>query len=890
MPLHPIENAKKVYLAKVVPWPQTPDDGYIDIIWSQPSLNGSGKKLRWTGRAVKTLDEAVRTVEWINKQPDTVGVYACLSRQRLAEEKISKLGNKYLEAKRSQENAIELKSLFVDIDFDDYSSPDEAIKELERFLRESALPKPNVIVRSGNGLHVYHTFNRPLPVGEWSVLAHALVNAIKQHGLKADTGCTIDAARVLRIPQTLNKKREEPRPVVLQGAAEFDYSVEILEKALAPYKTQLPALPVSSEITIPAPSPSVIAKLKFLDDGPLGAGIESQYPPFKLTDLAVECAFIRDAIATGGASYKNPLWSLTTLVATFTEGGRADAHAMASGHAEYAKETTDALYDRKTREKAEKSLGWPHCKTISAQGCTACQTCKHFAAGKTPFHFLDRTQPSAHLQQGERIETGTDVNSFADPWAEFVGPPFPLSILPSPLASFVDAEHRAMGADPSAIAMAALTAFGSAIHAETHVGVGEGWDEKPILWTALVGPPSAMKSPIIQKVTAPLRKIDHQRDWVWRQKVATWNQTKAGGTNPGPYPAKARRLLIQDATPEKVAEILSRDPAGALMMQDELAGWLAGFERYNVGQSARAFHLSCWNGGLFLRDRIGQGTRDDHAEIRVDNLALSVLGGIQPDKLAAIRDLTSDGLLQRFLPVLMRAPKRGDESYPVSAAENNYAKLIEMVQGAYPPIRYRFAPDAASVRRGVLDQLFSLEQVEGFSSALIGAIGKLRGYYARLALTLHVAAEHSAMMQNQSLAPGRDILRETAEAAEKLLFDFLLPHIFGLYDVIGNGGNERETVRAIASFVLASDKDRLRPSDMTSGVRRLRGEPQNKIAEWASRFCAMGWLAPETENTPTPSAWLVVPGLREHFAQRREQARIARAHAHAILKAGGARP
>src|SRR5262245_26286927 len=59
-------------------------------------------------------------------------------------------------------------------------------------------------------------------------------------------------------------------------------------------------------------------------------------------------------------------------------------------------------------------------------------------------------------------------------------------------------------------------------------------------------------------------------------------------------------------------------------------------------------------------------------------------------------------------------------------------------------------------------------------------------------------------------------------------------------------------VRSIGSFILASDKDRLRPSDFTAGVRGLRGEPQHKIAEWASRFVAMGWLQPEDENKRRP--------------------------------------
>ena len=56
------------------------------------------------------------------------------------------------------------------------------------------------------------------------------------------------------------------------------------------------------------------------------------------------------------------------------------------------------------------------------------------------------------------------------------------------------------------------------------------------------------------------------------------------------------------------------------------------------------------------------------------------------------------------------------------------------------------------------------------------------------------------------------------------------------------------------------------------------------------RFCAMGWLQPE-EGKPgvPPKAWLVVSGLREHFAERRKQAQTARAAARAILQGGGSR-
>ena len=68
------------------------------------------------------------------------------------------------------------------------------------------------------------------------------------------------------------------------------------------------------------------------------------------------------------------------------------------------------------------------------------------------------------------------------------------------------------------------------------------------------------------------------------------------------------------------------------MVHDELAGWLGSFDRYSTGQSSRAFYLTSWNGGTFLKDRVGRGKHDADAEIRVENLALCVLGGIQPDR------------------------------------------------------------------------------------------------------------------------------------------------------------------------------------------------------------------------------------------------------------------
>ena len=551
------------FLARAVPW-CAQGESYINVTWSE--VNPGTEKPIFSGRACRTIDDAMRALSWIMLQPGKREIFVCMSSQRTAQEKTSRTGHQYLAPVRNQQNVVALKSLYLDIDFKGgahgYDVPDDAVKALGNFLKVTGLPGPSMIVKSGGGLHVHFTLSRALPRAEWQPLANALAQAGKRHGLKADYQVTIDLARLLRIPGTENNKQNTPRPVILVGnPPEIDYPVERLGEALEPYRAALPTTQQAqslnySEFLPPRPALAGVSDLS--------AGIEkSEYPPIHLDDLARECGFIGEAIATGGQANFNPMWNLTTLVATFTDDARNDAHRMGNRHPGYTKTSTDEFFDRKAREKDQRGLEFPTCATISATGSKACQTCPHFSKGKSPLSALPR-----------EVAPPAEPPAYADPYADFAGPSFPVAILPPVLADFVEAQRQAMGADPSALAMAALTALAGAIHAETKIKVGDGWVEPPIIWTALIGPPSAMKSPIIDKVIKPLRKTDAARDAAWRRQRALWEQAKVAGSKPGPCPPKPARGLLQDATAEKVAEILSRDAAGSLMAQDELAGWL----------------------------------------------------------------------------------------------------------------------------------------------------------------------------------------------------------------------------------------------------------------------------------------------------------------------------
>ena len=105
--------------------------------------------------------------------------------------------------------------------------------------------------------------------------------------------------------------------------------------------------------------------------------------------------------------------------------------------------------------------------------------------------------------------------------------------------------------------------------------------------------------------------------------------------------------MVNDVTVEKLGELLNENPRGLLLVRDELPGFLARMEREEF-QSERAFYLEAFNGdGRFTYDRIGRGT------VHIENCTLSIIGGIQPSRIApivrgAITGKTNDGLIQRL--------------------------------------------------------------------------------------------------------------------------------------------------------------------------------------------------------------------------------------------------
>ena len=223
-------NSDYVFLARVLPW--AAGSPWLNLCYFDD-------KKFVQSRAYKTVDDMVRGLAWIKRQTYVRDIYCCMSSQTIAEQKSTANGFTYMKGIRSKDGAVELKSLFLDIDVKKGAYPDTAAcaAALGKFIKASGMPRPTLAVETGGGgVHVHWVLDRALKVIDWLPLANALKNATKQHGLITDEGVTADAARILRVPDTVNWKYPH-HPMASLGANVLpnDYPVAMIEKILAPY-------------------------------------------------------------------------------------------------------------------------------------------------------------------------------------------------------------------------------------------------------------------------------------------------------------------------------------------------------------------------------------------------------------------------------------------------------------------------------------------------------------------------------------------------------------------------------------------------------------------------------------------------------------------------------
>ena len=399
-------------------------------------------------------------------------------------------------------------------------------------------------------------------------------------------------------------------------------------------------------------------------------------------------------------------------------------------------------------------------------------------------------------------------------------PELPLDEVFSPRwAEWIRAAAEAKAAPVDYVASALLAVTGSVLGNARWPLVWEGWAEPPILWTVIVGNPSANKSPALDAVLGPLKQAERRlrakaqaQVEEWRSKAevaklaeAAWKeQVKAAikeGNEPPERPASADpgpepflpRLVLSDTTVERLAVIVSRQPRGALLSRDELAGWLQGMTRYSGGGSDRPFWLEAYGGRGYTVERMG---RDP---VHVDRLSVGVIGGIQPERMRTLlMKSDDDGLLARFLPIwpnpapIRRPCLMHDELF----MENALGRLLTLDMpidgdGQKRPWFIPFTEEA----RNLMDEFRqAVRRWEETSEGLLKSfVGKLPGMAVRIAAVL----AHLEWASDEAEEPKQISIVHFGKAAH-LVETYMLPMARRSYTDASVPKTERAARRLVA--------------------------------------------------------------------------------------------
>jgi len=295
---------------------------------------------------------AARAVAISNRNTNVF--FACSSFQQPSYTKIQQDGTTTTHY-RTGENALFAKSQWLDLDGDQK----ENLVQLTGFCKEANFPRPNLYVNSGNGIHVYWTFDKDIPRDGWKKQAEIFKQICAHYGVgQNDTSRTADVSSVLRPIGTNNDKTAKGlgvKPVKLIGTpilepikiVEWVGHLKRLQKNLG-LKTPKVYLPAAAE-------------------SDLSGGME--YPPASAAIIADKCNQIRLFRDNKGADQSEPLWRKCLGVLKFTTDGEDLGQEWSSGHSSYTFEGTKTKMDNWNSGPAT----CDSFRDTFASGCEGCQ-------------------------------------------------------------------------------------------------------------------------------------------------------------------------------------------------------------------------------------------------------------------------------------------------------------------------------------------------------------------------------------------------------------------------------------------------------------------------------------------------------------------------------------
>ena len=414
-----------------------------------------------------------------------------------------------------------------------------------------------------------------------------------------------------------------------------------------------------------------------------------------------------------------------------------------------------------------------------------------FKAGKDN----PRTAPEAQGSISQGVAESLTWDKTKELKAELL-PVKPLDpeMLPNTMRDYItDIAERMDNSSPDYVAVGVMVALATLIGRKLSIlpKQHDTWLVVPNLWGAAIGRPSAKKTPSLTSAMAPLHTFESKefqkhgiamQEHIGKVKLAKLTEKvtekkfkqmhsdgkseeadsmllKSLGMEPEQPPA-CKRFIVNDATVEKLGELLGSNPMGVLLFRDELTGWLNTLDKPDRA-SDRAFYLECWSGtGSFTYDRIGRGTQ------RIESATLSLMGGIQPGKLipyltAQKEGKGDDGLIERFQLMVYPDPQpykhvdRPPNAQALRNATSIFAMLDDLPGELNNPTILKFSPEAQRMFNTWYDNNQKLVRSATLTPQLESHLAKYVSLFPSLALIIHAVDS----------SPGGDIGIDSANKA-----------------------------------------------------------------------------------------------------------------------------
>jgi Protein of unknown function (DUF3987) len=494
----------------------------------------------------------------------------------------------------------------------------------------------------------------------------------------------------------------------------------------------------------------------------------------------------------------------------------------------------------------------------------------------------------------------------------------PDNSLPPVIEAYAKDQAELMGISPGPIAFAAITSLAPTIHGGYLIQPTNNsrFRQRSVLWSILVGDPTTIKTPILEEVTIPHYAI--QLEWAkhdellfaqYQQALKDWEAKrgrrsanireapeigeKLAGSQVGPPPRMPlkRRLVISDATKEGISKVQSRNVGrGLLSARDELSGWITGMDLYrdkkNTGYD-RAAWLEAFDSKTQIVDRsvAESGT--------LENWHISVQGGIQPDRITPIaKQLSSDGLLQRFMIVYSDTPNSPVDRDVNAQILSNYHSLVRRLTELKPdpgePV-IRLSPAASEQWQRVMSYVDARKVLNKSHAALGQHLGKWPKIFARLLLVYH-AIECVSTLTIENPYPRLEplVAGETAERAANLAIGYLTPNAEKFYRSVFSMDENWSRAYWIANYILTHQSETIRPRDVYNNFHDLMGKPK-ELQEVMILLEHWQWIKPkEIKPVFGVTEWWVNPRIYEMFEEHRKHETAERTKAKAAIKLAAA--